>query len=258
MDLASITPLIITSNEAPNIARTMDKLAWAPRVIVIDSGSTDGTLEILRGYPQVEITHRAFDTFADQCNFGLAQIKTPWALSLDADYELSEELIREMAALPASGGAAGYQAAFIYRVCGRPLRASLYPPRTVLYRCEGAVYKNEGHGHRISVPGAVATLSGRIFHDDRKPLSRWIAAQQRYAALEAEHLLATPRAQLSLADRTRLRGWPAPPLVFLYTLLFRGGILDGWPGWLYVLQRTLAEVMIAQEIVYRRLGGELP
>ena len=52
-------------------------------------------------------------------------------------------------------------------------------------------------------------------------------------------------------DRIRLLGWPAPLLVFLYTLIGQRCILDGWPGWLYVLQRMLAETLIAVEIVDR-------
>ena len=50
-------------------------------------------------------------------------------------------------------------------------------------------------------------------------------------------------------------GWPAPPLVFLYALLVKGCVLDGWPGWFYVLQRTAAEIMIALELADRRLTG---
>src|SRR5262249_38255107 len=67
--IEAITPLIITFDEAHNISRTLDKLAWARRIVVVDSGSTDGTLDILGRYPQVALFKRAFDTFADQCNF---------------------------------------------------------------------------------------------------------------------------------------------------------------------------------------------
>ena len=91
-----ITPLLITYNEAANIGRTLEKLTWASRIVVIDSGSTDKTLEIVRKYPQAEIIQRPFDDFAAQCNFGLAQVKTEWVLSLDADYELSDKLVAEL------------------------------------------------------------------------------------------------------------------------------------------------------------------
>jgi glycosyltransferase involved in cell wall biosynthesis len=249
---SQISAMVITYNEGPNLRRCLDRLWWVPRLLLIDSGSTDDTLDIARLYPQVDIVERPFESFAAQCNFGLSQIASGWVLSLDADYELSECLIAEILDLQ-DAAAGGYSARFIYRVCGRPLRASLYPPRVVLYRCEGASYRNEGHGHRVTVAGEIATLRGRIFHDDRKPLSRWLASQQTYARIESEHLLATPRSSLGRVDRLRRMGWPAPILVFVYTLIVRRCILDGWPGWLYVLQRTLAEIMIALEIADRRL-----
>src|SRR5437762_14037528 len=91
MMLEEITPMVITCNEAPNIGRTLAKLLWAKRIIVIDSGSTDDTVALARRHPQVEVIERPFDNFANQCNFGLARIDTPWVLSLDADYELSEQ-----------------------------------------------------------------------------------------------------------------------------------------------------------------------
>jgi glycosyltransferase involved in cell wall biosynthesis len=248
-----ITPLIITFNEAPNIARTLNKLVWAKQVIVIDSGSTDATLEIAQSYPQVSVIHRPFDDFAAQCNFGLSQVTTDWALSLDADYELSDELVAEIKTLRPKAKTAGYQVRFIYRIFGRALRGTLYPPRTVLYRKDKARYRNEGHGHRVTVLGEIIPLTGVVFHDDRKSLSRWLASQGRYAALEAEHLLASDPAFLSKSDRVRLAAYPAPLAVFVYTLIIRGCVLDGWPGWYYALQRLLAETMIALELIDRRL-----
>ena len=253
MDVESITPLILTYDEAPNIARTLDKLTWARRIVVIDSGSTDGTIELLASYPQVDIVHHPFDNFADQCNFGLTHVRTRWVLSLDADYELSVELVRELQDLQETEAVRGYRVSFVYSIYGRRLRGSLYPPRTVLYRARDAHYVNEGHGHRVRIPGQVRQLRGVIYHDDRKSLSRWLAAQQRYAQLEAEHLLGCNSESLSGSDRLRRMAWPAPILVFLYVLILKGCLLDGWPGWLYVLQRTLAEIMIAVELIDRRL-----
>jgi glycosyltransferase involved in cell wall biosynthesis len=252
--LDEITPLIITHDEAPNIARTLDQLVWASRIVVIDSGSTDDTVRIARSYPQVEVILHPFTDFASQCNFGLAQVTSPWVLSLDADYELSNDLVSELSALAPPARIAGYRARFVYRVFGRALRGTLYPPRTVLYRREGARYRNEGHGHRVVVDGAVRDLRGDISHDDRKPLARWFASQQRYARIEAEHLLTLGRTARG-TDRLRLMGWPAPIGVFFYTLFSKGCLLDGWAGWYYVLQRVIAEAMIAAEIADRRLRG---
>jgi glycosyltransferase involved in cell wall biosynthesis len=254
--LDNTTPLIITYNEASNIRRSIEKLLWARRIVVVDSGSKDETIAILREYPQVEVTYRAFTDFAGQCNFGLSQINTPWVLSLDADYELSEALISELRSLTPSEETAGYQANFVYRIYGRPLRGSLYPPRVVLYRRDRAVYRNEGHGHRVAVSGRIQLLAGPIFHDDRKPLSYWFASQYRYAQHEAQHLVTSGRAELSRIDRLRLLAWPAPLAVAIYTLFVKGCLFDGWAGWFYVLQRMLMETLVAVEIIDRRLRDQ--
>lgn len=250
-----ITVMIITFNEEANIARTLKSVDWAKRILIIDSGSTDATFDIARRYNQVSVITRPFDSFAGQCNFGLGQVTTPWVLSMDADYVVSEDLAAEIARLSPSSSIAGYSASFIYRIYGRPLRSTLYPARTVLYRQSKARYNDEGHGHRAEINGTVARLTGRIFHDDRKSLSRWFASQQRYARLEAQHLLDARPVPLGRNDRIRLMAWPAPILVFFYTLIVKRCLLDGWPGWYYVLQRTIAESLIALEITDRRLAA---
>jgi glycosyltransferase involved in cell wall biosynthesis len=254
--LEAITPLIITFDEAANIARTLDKLAWARRVVVVDSGSTDGTLDVLAGYPQVALFQRVFDSFADQCNFGLAQVESEWVLSLDADYEISDGLVAELSSLRETEGVVGYRASFIYRIYGRPLRGTLYPPRIVLYRVKNAHYTNEGHGHQVNISGDVRALKGVIYHDDRKPLSRWFTAQQSYAKLEADYLLKAEKEVLSVSDRLRRMAWPAPIAVFFYVLVVKGCLFDGWRGWFYAVQRTLAESMIALQLIDRRLRRE--
>jgi glycosyltransferase involved in cell wall biosynthesis len=253
--LDQITPLIITFNEAPNIARTLGKLTWARRIVVIDSGSTDETLDLLRRYRQVEVIHHPFTDFASQCNFGLTHVASPWVLSLDADYELSDALVAELKSLAPADRVAGYQARFVYRIHGRNLRGTLYPPRTVLYRKEKARYRSEGHGHRVVIDGEVLPFDGVIYHDDRKPLTHWFATQRIYAQREADYLLDGSRGARSRTDRIRLMGWPAPFGALFYALFVKGCVLDGWPGWYYALQRVTAETLIALELIDRRLRG---
>jgi hypothetical protein len=98
----------------------------------------------------------------------------------------------------------------------------------------------------------VRALNGVIYHDDRKPLSRWIASQQSYARLEADYLLKADAGVLSASDRLRRMAWPAPVVVFFYVLVVKGCLFDGWPGWFYTLQRVLAECMIALQLIDRR------
>jgi glycosyltransferase involved in cell wall biosynthesis len=250
-----ITPLILTFNEAPNIRRTLEHLSWAREIVVLDSYSTDGTLDILAEFPQVRLLQRKFDSFAGQCNFGLHQITTEWVLSLDADYVVTPELSESIQTLNPGSEVSGYRASFTYCILGRPLRASLYPPRTVLYRKDRASYADEGHGHRVRIEGTVVDLVGQIQHDDRKPLDRWLAEQSRYMVLESKNLTDASLEELSLQDKFRKRGWPAPILVMLYCLFAKGLILDGWPGWFYTFQRTLAETLLALRIIERKLGA---
>lgn len=240
-----ITPLILTFNEEANIGRVLDRLRWAPRVVVLDSFSTDATLDIVRSFPNVDVQQRAFDSFAGQCNYGLGLVETEWVLSMDADYVLTQALVDEIAALPPDPPETGFEVGFQYCIDGKPLRGTLYPPRIVLYRRDRATYRQDGHAHRVEVDGLVGRLAGLIQHDDRKPLASWLAAQQRYAKQEADKLLSTPSDALGRADRLRLRGILAPVLAPLWALVAKGGALDGRAGWQYALQRAYAEILLA-------------
>ncbi|MBO3459265.1 glycosyltransferase family 2 protein [Aetokthonos hydrillicola Thurmond2011] len=252
--IENITPLILTFNEASNISRTLESLTWAKRIVIIDSYSTDKTLEILRLYPQVEVFQRKFDTHGMQWNYGLEKITSDWVLSLDADYILTEELINEIQKLPLNPSVEGYFVRFKYCIFGKPLRSSLLPPRQVLFRKAKAIYIDDGHTQLLKVQGESAQLSSYIYHDDRKPLSRWLGSQDNYMVMEVKKLLETPKSELSLGDRIRKQKILAPFIIFFYCLIFKGGIFDGWHGWYYAFQRTLAETLLSIRLVeYEKL-----
>ena len=248
-----ITPLILTFNEAPNIARNLDQLRWAKRIVIIDSFSTDDTLSILENYPQVEVYQRRFISFADQCNFGLAQIQSEWVLSMDADYILDDTMVETLQNLPLHPAeTAAYSARFKYDIFGEPLHGALYPPRKVLYTKDMAHYVNDGHGHKVIIEGNIKTLEGFIHHDDRKPFSHWLRSQDKYLKQEADKIISTPFSQLGMNDKIRSCIVPAPFVVFLYCLIIKGGILDGWRGWYYAMQRVLAEILLSIRLVEAR------
>jgi glycosyltransferase involved in cell wall biosynthesis len=255
-----ITPLILTFNEAPNIGRTLDRLSWAKDIVIVDSMSTDDTRAIASRYPAVRVFERAFTTHAEQWNFGLEQtaIGTEWVLALDADFVLTDAAVAEITTLSPPPKAAGYRASFTYCIGGQPLRSAVYPPVTVLYRRALASYRQDGHTQRVQVDGPVIELASRILHDDRKPLSHWIGSQVKYMRLEAEKLAAAPASSLALVDRVRQWIVIAPPLMFLHCLLVRGGILDGWPGLYYALQRATAELILSLSLAERMVMGPRP
>ncbi|MGH9768116.1 MAG: glycosyltransferase family 2 protein, partial [Blastocatellia bacterium] len=134
---------------------------------------------------------------------------------------------------------------FKYCVFGKQLRGSLYPPRKVLYRRKKARYEDDGHTQRVRVEGQTAWLSSHILHDDRKSLSRWLSSQDRYALQEVKKLLQTPHEQLGPADLMRRSKVLMPFVSLFYCLIIQRGILDGWAGWYYALQRLLAEALLA-------------
>lgn len=246
--LALVTPLLLTYNEEANITRTLDSLPWAKRILVIDSGSDDKTLAILAGYSQVEVIQRRFDTHAKQWNFGLAQIRDGWILSLDADYQISPALRDEIAEAVAHASTHhlnGFRIPFRYCIQGRPLRGTILPPRIALFRAGAGVYVDDGHTQDLHLSGKCGVIRQAILHDDRKPLSRWLWAQNRYLRLEADKLLQTPNRELSRADQLRKRTVFAPFAVFFLCLFWHRAILDGWRGWFYSLQRLYAETLLS-------------
>lgn len=254
--MTGLTALVLTYNEAANIDRTLSRLSWVDRIVLVDSLSTDETCAIARRHPNVTVFQRAFTTHADQWNFGLEQtgIASDWVLALDADFIVSDGFIEEVSALAPAEGMDGYQASFIYCIDGHPLRGAAYPPVTVLFRRTRARYEQDGHTQRVRVTGQVTPLAGKIFHDDRKPLTHWLSAQSRYMRLEAEKLSSTPAGRLGLLDRVRRLVVIAPPAMFVYCLVVRGGVLDGRAGLFYALQRATAELILSLFLVERMLG----
>jgi hypothetical protein len=175
-------------------------------------------------------------------------------LALDADYLLEPALIREIADLSPAVSVGGYWARFRYCVDGRPLSGSLYPPVMILYRRDGAHYVQDGHTQRVVVGGAVQTLRHAVLHDDRKPFSAWLAAQDRYARLECDLLLATGWRHLGWRDRLRRMIVITPWLVPLYCLTLGRGLLDGRRGLMYALQRGIAEAILSAHLVQSALS----
>lgn len=256
MRLDDVTPVILTYNEEANIGRVVARLAWAKEVIVVDSFSTDRTLAILREFPNVRVVQRSFEGHATQWQYAVAEggIATPWVLGLDADLMLAEEAPVEIEALAPGVEIAGYSARFRYCVQGHPLPRSIFPDRIVLFRKDRVSFRQDGHAHRVSVAGTVQLLRTLIDHDDRKPLSRWVCAQDGYARLERDKLLVARPGELLGPDRVRARRWLAPVAVLLYCLFIKRLILAGLPGWHYTYQRVMAEVLLSLYLIEESLA----
>jgi glycosyltransferase involved in cell wall biosynthesis len=253
--LDRITPVIVTLNEEPNIGRTLERLRWAKRIVVVDANSSDATEQIARSFPQVSMVRDRFENHAAQWNRGLDEaVDAEWVLALDADYSLSDGLIEEMRSLQPADQVHAYQAQFDYVIRGRPMKASLYPAKPVLFRRRSVRFIQDGHTQRPVVSGAIAELHHHIAHDDRKPLKTFLRNQDRYMTLEARKIRTTSFQNLSWSGRVRKLIFVAPPAVLLFTLFGRGTILDGWRGVYYAMQRTLAESILSLKLIEEMLG----
>ena len=258
MRLETITPVILTYNEAPNIGRCLTRLDWAVDIVVVDSCSSDGTSDIASQFRNVRLFSHAFKDHASQWLYATREtaIATEWILTLDSDYIVPDDLVREFRTLDIEPDTAGYEVGFRYCVLGRPLPRSIYPPRIVLCRKDRANFYQDGHTQRLAVDGGVRRLRSSIDHDDRKSLTRWLAAQNAYARLEREKILSSKRGNLTGADRIRALGFAGPIAVLFHCLFIKGLILQGFCGWFYTYQRVMAELILSLYLIESRLLRE--
>jgi glycosyltransferase involved in cell wall biosynthesis len=254
--LHQITPVLLTHNEEENIGRTLSHLTWANDVVVVDSGSTDRTLEYLAKFSNVRVHKRTFDTHANQWRYAVEKtsIATDWILRLDADYQVTETLVAELARLDPNAPVDAYRISFDYAIFSRKLLSSLYPSNMVLLRQHRFSVRDKGHTEVWDVSGQVAVLSGRIIHDDWKPTGQWLASQTRYMKRELE-LLEVRNG--GLAHWLRLTPPLMPIAIFLYCLFGKGLLFNGRAGIFYALQRMVAEALLSLMVLETRLRDRL-
>lgn len=249
LDSTKLQALILTKNEEPNLKRVLDKLTWLEKVVILDSFSTDATLEIAAAYPNTVVVQRTFDTHGKQWNHGLSLLDSEWVLSLDADYVLPDDFIAETVKYVSAGDKAAYETNFKFLVFGKPLLKDNTTPRPVLFKKAFCTYFDDGHTQRLQINGTTGQYQAEILHDDRKSLSRWLSNQDSYAIKECHKLATTPAEGLPLSSKIRKTKILAPFIVFFYSLFVKGLIFNGWRGWHYTLQRTMVEIIFALRLI---------
>jgi glycosyltransferase involved in cell wall biosynthesis len=249
MTCPDLTPVILTYNEEPNLARTLEALRWAKRIIVVDSGSTDGTEAVARSHPNVEWLSRRFDRHREQWAYAIhaSEVTSEWVLALDADMIVPERFVDEFQGSLGQGAYAGGIVPFVYRAIGRDLSGSLYPPDLRVFRPPDVRIIQDGHTQRFLTDGPLYRFRCRVAHDDRKPLDRWIEAQLRYSSLECSRY-ASGGAPRGLKSRLRMLG--IMPLVGgLLAYIRAGGPLKGSAALEYAYERMTFESLLAMRML---------
>ncbi|MDR1988979.1 MAG: glycosyltransferase [Acidobacteriaceae bacterium] len=242
-----VTPVVLTFNEQPNIARCLDSLRWAQRVVVLDSGSTDETESIARAYPNVSWYTRAFDRHGAQWEFAIRStgITTQYVLALDADYSVSTPFLEELEQRFLPGQFAGGIAGFDYRLLGRSLLGSIYPAKPVLFAPAQLTIAQPGHTQEMHVDGAMYRFTNRLILEDRKSPDRFVRSQIEYARLERDRL----RRGTNLRWQDHVRRLGLMPLIAGFAGYVRaGGPLRGKAALRYACERTLFECLLVMNI----------
>ena len=246
---AAVTPVILCWNEAPNLERTLQALQWARRVVVVDSGSTDESEALARAYPNVDWRLRAYDDFAGQWQFAVAGtgIETEFALALDADMAVTPAFVAELEAGFCRSGCDGGLVRFQYRLDGRRLLGSVYPPQLRLFRPAEVRITQPGHTQEFAIAGRTYRFSAPVIHDDRKPLARWVQSQVKYVELEAARI-ERAGGRLGVKDRLRLTGLaPWPMAAWSYGRA--GGPVAGRAALRYAWERMTFETLLALRLL---------
>jgi len=224
--MEKLTVIVPTFNEEANLADCLESVSWAEEILVVDSFSSDRTLEIARGYG-ARIVQRAYGYSASQKNWAIPQATHPWILLLDSDERVTPELAQEIRARLAEGlDANGY---WIYRanhLLGRRVRRCGWGTDKVirLFRRDLGRYEDTQVHAEIQIEPPVGILRGRLVHHSFRSFDQYMPKLCRYAMWGAEDERQAGR-QVRAMDLL-LR----PLLRFIKMYVLRGGFLEGTRG----------------------------
>jgi len=219
--------VLMVKNEAANLPRALGSAGFADEIIVVDTGSTDNTVEIAEK-SGAKIVHCTWRGFGPTKAEALAHATGEWVLSLDADEEITPDLaaqLQQLVADPETGFAA-YRLTRQANFLGRWMKHSGWFPDYVvrLYRNGQAKVTEDAVHERIVAFGAVGTLSGILRHYTDPTLDHYLDKMKLYARLSAEDLHKKGRRFHWLDLLVR------PPVMFLKTYIIKRGFLDSWQG----------------------------
>lgn len=225
-----LSAIVITRNEEADLRGCLESLKpVASEIILVDSGSTDRTLEIAREFTD-RIFHRDWTGFSAQKQFALEKTTSPWVINIDADERLSSELQTEIQRLLSAAEVPenGFDIPFHHYFLGRRLRFGGVRGESHLrlFRRAGAEYGTERVHEGVRVSPPIGRMAGAILHYSYRDIDEYLEKCNRYTTLIARAKHAEGR-RFRVTDHLRL------PFEFFTRYFFKGGFLDGSEGLIY-------------------------
>ncbi len=249
----NVTAIILTKNEELHISGVLDSVAWADEILVVDSYSTDRTLEIAAQYP-VRILQRTFDNHARQKNWAFTQATHRWILVVDADERVPELLAAEIKAILA--GEPEKAAYWIYRenyFMDRQVKYSNWQGDKVirLFDKTQCTYTDRSVHEEIETKGAVGYLKHKLIHYTYRDLGHYLEKYIRYSWWSA-------RDRAKRTKKVTLYHLALKPLFrFFRQYILKLGFLDGKVGFI-IASMSAYSVFLRYLIAWRLKKGETP
>lgn len=224
-----ISVIVITKNEELDIAQCLNSVKHlANEIVLVDSGSTDQTLEIAKKYTE-KIFMNDWSGYGPQKQFALEKAKGPWILNIDADERVSSSLAMEIEQiLSTDRNENGFEIPFRHYFLGKRLRFGGVQGETHLrlFRKDGASYGTHSIHEGIHVPGLIGRTQGWIDHTSYRDLNEYTRKREEYTTLIARK---------KYANGERFHFWHhfRLPFEFLMRYIFKLGFLDGIAGLTY-------------------------
>ena len=224
--LASLSVMVITKNEAHNIEACLQSARFANQLLVLDSGSTDGTVERAKKIGAEVIQSLDWPGFGVQKNRALALARCAWVLSIDADERLSPELQAEIQSVLANPQFDAYSFRRLSSYCGQDMRHSgWYPDRvTRLFKRGTARFSDDLVHEKIIASRAIGQLDAHLLHESFTSFEAVLEKANRYSTAGAQILFKRGR-KASLGKALGHGLW-----AFFRTYVLRFGFLDGRMG----------------------------
>ena len=220
-----VSAVLITRDAAAHLDRCLASLDWCDEIVVLDQGSTDGTLEICarRG---ARVEQGEWLGFGRTKAAAVALAANRWVLSIDADEEVAPELRDAILALPDDPAPAGYRVNRLSRFLGRWIRHCGWHPERILrlFDRERAGFDDAPVHEAVRTDGATADLPGLLLHRTYDDIGQFLAKQDHYTTLGAAAAAARGRRASLPGALVRAK------FMFFRTYVLQAGFLDGWHG----------------------------